>query len=107
MSLEEIFERAEVVSRHAPLNDHTAGLIEVMRVRPDLTALLDVTDPESLPADSPLWSLANVIVSPHIAGSTGRECALLARAMIEELDRHLAGQPLRWATNAEVVALTT
>ncbi|MBC8012289.1 MAG: hydroxyacid dehydrogenase [Burkholderiales bacterium] len=136
VSLEEVFERGEVVSCHAPLNDQTAGLvtgtllsrlkrnatflntargrvvdtaglIDVMRARPDLTALLDVTDPEPLPADSPLWSLANVIVSPHIAGSTGRECALLARAMIEELDRHLADQPLRWATSADVVALTT
>lgn len=84
------------------------GALEtVFAHRPDLTALLDVTHPEQLAPDSPLWQLPNVIISPHIAGSTGRECGLLAEAMISELDRFLANEPLTRATNAEAVAMTT
>ena len=45
---------------------------------------------------SPLYTLPNVFLTPHIAGSTDNECRRMGRYMIEELDRYLAGQPLKW-----------
>jgi phosphoglycerate dehydrogenase-like enzyme len=68
-----------------------------------LTAVLDVTDPEPPQADDPLFTLPNVIVTPHIAGSHGRECQRMASYMVEELRRYLAGQPLRWRVTREMI----
>lgn len=125
VSLEEAFSRGLVVSNHLADKPETASLIgldllrrmrpgatfintgrgrtvdhgalyAVLSERPDLTALLDVTDPEPLPSGSPLLSLPNVRVSPHIAGSLGNEVLRMADYMIEELDRYLAGEPLRY-----------
>ena len=61
--------------------------------------MLDVTEPEPPLAGSPLWKLANVELTPHIAGAAGGELRRLARYMVEELERFVAGQPLRWAVN--------
>jgi hypothetical protein len=47
-----------------------------------------------LPADSPLWKLDNVILSPHIAGITPRYDDHMAGLFAENLRRHLAGEPL-------------
>jgi phosphoglycerate dehydrogenase-like enzyme len=54
---------------------------------------LDVTDPEPLPADHPLWQLPNVIITPHVAGFGGsrRWHAMLVR---ENIRRYLAGEAL-------------
>ena len=59
-------------------------LIAVLSERPDLTALLDVTWPEPPAAGSPLYSLPNVLLSSHIAGSKGDEVHRMADWMIEE-----------------------
>ena len=72
------------------------GMIVALQARPDLQALLDVTSPEPPVADSPLYTLENVILTPHIAGSLGPECQRLGHAMADELERYLDGQPLRW-----------
>lgn len=45
-------------------------LAAVLRERPDLTALVDVTRPGPPPADSALWTLPNLVISPHIGGTT-------------------------------------
>jgi phosphoglycerate dehydrogenase-like enzyme len=74
----------------------TAGMLTAFRQRPDLTALLDVTDPEPLPPDDPLWALPNIVVSTHIAGAIGEEVLRLADLAIEEFDRFRSGQPLRY-----------
>ncbi len=124
-TMEEIFSSCNVVSLHAPLLDETRGMIrgshlemmqphttfintargglvnepemvEVLKRRKDLQAVLDVTDPEPIPEDSDIWNLPNVFVTPHIAGSMGEECFRMGRIMIEELRRYLAGRPLRW-----------
>ncbi|HXH36372.1 MAG TPA: 2-hydroxyacid dehydrogenase [Plantibacter sp.] len=52
---------------------------------------LDVTDPEPLPADHPLWSLPNVLVSPHIGGATTAMLPRMARLLRRQIDHLLAG----------------
>ena len=128
-SLDEIFSQSDVVSCHTPLLKETegllgkshfarmkpyatflntargavvdeAGLIEVLRERPDLFALLDVTWPEPPVAGSPLYELPNVILTPHIAGSKNNECWRMAQYMAEEAARLVAGKPLRYAVTA-------
>lgn len=125
-SLDEVFRAADVVSLHTPLLDDTRGLIgaaqlrlmkpgavfintargalvredelvHVLRERPDLFALLDVSSPEPPPPESPLYTLPNAVLTPHIAGAQGQECRRLGRSMVDELRRFLRGQPLQHA----------
>ncbi len=123
-SLDELFSISDVVSCHTPWLPETVGmltgrhfslmkpnasfintargavvreleLITVLSQRPDLVAILDVTWPEPPANDSLLYTLPNVILTPHIAGSMGAECRRMSRIMIEELNRYLSGQPLK------------
>lgn len=125
VGLNEAFSSADVVSLHVPTTPDTAGMItgahfasmrpgstfintargtivrqdemlQCLARRPDITAILDVTEPEPPAADSPLFDLPNIVLTPHIAGALGRDCARLGRAMLEEYDRLAAGQPLLW-----------
>ena len=125
VSLEEIFTSCRVVSNHLANNDQTKGmlhgglfskmlpyatflntgrgaqvveqeLIECLQARPDLTAILDVTSPEPPVAGSPLYTLPNCILTPHIAGSTGNEVRRMGQYMKEEFARFAAGQPCRY-----------
>ena len=81
-----------------------AGMIEVLKRRTDLTALLDVQHPEPPLPGSPLFDLPNIHLSAHIAGSMGDEVRRMADMMIEEAGRWLAGQPLRYRVDpAELV----
>ncbi|HET6832728.1 MAG TPA: hydroxyacid dehydrogenase [Acidimicrobiales bacterium] len=73
------------------LVDHEALTAELRTGR--LSAVLDVTDPEPLPAGHPLLALANCVVTPHLAGSQGTELGRLADLVIEEIRRFAAGQP--------------
>lgn len=54
---------------------------------------LDVTSPEPLPADHPLWSAPNTLISPHIAGGSDRMGAKLARQIAENLRGLILGKP--------------
>ncbi|MGN9757921.1 hydroxyacid dehydrogenase [Streptomyces sp. SD31] len=74
------------------LVDHDALLAELRTGR--LSAILDVTDPEPLPADSPLYDLPNAFITPHLAGSQGNEVARLGIAVAEEAERWRAGGEL-------------
>jgi phosphoglycerate dehydrogenase-like enzyme len=71
-----------------------AALVRALREGWIAGAGLDVFEKEPLPAESPLWNLENVLMSPHVAGDTPcydeRAVALFA----ENLARYLAGQPL-------------
>jgi len=58
-----------------------------------LNAVLDVTDPEPLPASSVLYDLPNVVITPHLAGSTGSETLRMADAALDELERFVSGRP--------------
>jgi phosphoglycerate dehydrogenase-like enzyme len=73
------------------LVDHDALLAELVAGR--LSAVLDVTEPEPLPADSPLRALPNVVLTPHVAGAMGTEMARLADLAIEEVARFGRGEP--------------
>lgn len=132
VSLEEAFARGWVVSNHladkpetsgllnGPLFDQLrvgatfintgrgrtvdeAALIETLSRRPDLTALLDVTHPEPAPPGSPLFTLPNVRVSSHIAGSIGNEVLRLADFCIEEFERYVQGGPLLHAVTLDTL----
>ncbi|WP_435281808.1 hydroxyacid dehydrogenase [Streptomyces koelreuteriae] len=71
------------------LVDHDALVTELRAER--LTAILDVTDPEPLPTDSPLYDLPGAFITPHLAGSQGNELARLGLTITEETERLVAG----------------
>ncbi len=56
---------------------------------------LDVFATEPLPAESPLWQLPNVIISPHVAGNTDQYSRRFTDLFLENLARYRAGEPLR------------
>jgi phosphoglycerate dehydrogenase-like enzyme len=58
-------------------------------------AWLDVTDPEPLPNDHPLWNAANCHITPHTAGGHRNEAETLVRHFLDNLRRFLADLPLR------------
>jgi D-3-phosphoglycerate dehydrogenase len=55
---------------------------------------LDVTDPEPLPQNSKLWSLPNVIITPHVGGQSATRIDDMTNFFCENLRRYLAGEPL-------------
>jgi phosphoglycerate dehydrogenase-like enzyme len=133
VGLEELFASADVVSLHTPLLAATRGLvaggllrsmkpgatlvnsargaivregelIEVLRARPDLQAVLDVTEVEPVPPGSPLHDLRNVVLTPHLAGALGPERARLGDLVVGELTRYVSEQPLRHEVTREMAA---
>lgn len=65
-----------------------------------VAAVLDVTEPEPLPAGHPLFALPNVLVTPHVAGARGRELRLLGDFAVTEVERLVAGLPPRGVVHA-------
>ena len=81
--------RGSVLDQDALVRAMTAGKL--------WGAALDVTDPEPLPENSPLWDVPNLLLTPHVAGGlrleiTRRKCVEMAQ---ENLRRYLAGEPLK------------
>ncbi len=70
----------------------TADLVAALEAGQLGGAILDVTDPEPLPADSPLWKLPNVVITPHVASATGDVLSRAADFTKDFLDKLLAGQ---------------
>ena len=81
------------------------GFLEAMQERPDLTALLDVTFPEPPEENSLMYSLPNIHLTPHIAGSLNDEFHRMAEYMIEEFKRFEAGESLQYEVTKEMLAL--
>ena len=81
-----------------------SDLVTVLKQRPDLTALLDVTDPEPSLAESDFYRLPNVFLSSHIAGSIGGEVNRMADTVIEEYLAWQSGKLLRYAVTLEMLA---
>ncbi len=59
-----------------------------------LRAALDVTDPEPLPADHPLWQTPGVLVSPHVGGASSAFLPRARRLVRAQLEAYAAGSPL-------------
>lgn len=119
VGLGELFARSDLVSVHTPLLPATRGLVSrelLMSMRPDavllntsrgavvdqealvdvlrlghIRAVLDVTDPDTLPAGHPLWECANALITPHLAGSQGNEWQRLVDLAVGEAERWAAG----------------
>jgi phosphoglycerate dehydrogenase-like enzyme len=83
------------------LVDTDALTAEVLSGR--LSAVIDVTTPEPLPAHSPLYDLPNVFLTPHVAGSHGNELSRMGLFMVEEAERYAAGEPLRHRVDSETL----
>lgn len=79
----------------------TEALVAALREQRIAGAGLDVVDPEPLPEDHLLWSMENVIVSPHRAGSTPHHGRRLGEIFLRNLPRHLNDQPLENAVDRE------
>ena len=73
-----------------PIVDTDAMLAEVGR----LSFALDVTDPEPLPADHPLWRAPGVLISPHVGGNTTAFLPRIGRLVREQISRWESGSPL-------------
>jgi len=72
----------------------TADLIAALGSGHLAGAGLDVVDPEPLPADSPLWHLPNVIITPHISAATPVSVEQRNLVLVENLRRYSAGEPM-------------
>ena len=71
-----------------------------------LSAILDVTDPEPLPASSVLYSLPNVMLTPHIAGSLGTETHRMTNSALDEVQRYVDGLPPTKAVTSEELGVS-
>ncbi len=123
VELDELMRRADVVTLHAPALPETRHMIDARRlallrdgatlintargwlvdhaaleaelVRGRIDAILDTTEPETLPSSSPLYDLPNVFLTPHIAGSMGTETERMGELAVAEIERLTRGEPLR------------
>lgn len=121
-AIDELLPHADIVIVLLPATPGTVGLIEqqrLARLKPGallvnagrgavvdmealgdelesgkLDAALDVTDPEPLPPESPLWRLPNVLLTPHIAGDSPAADQRVYELVGDQIRRHLKGHPL-------------
>ncbi|MET9481160.1 hydroxyacid dehydrogenase [Streptomyces sp. NPDC006638] len=121
VTLDELCSRSHVVSVHAPqlpatdgmigaaqlaamadgstlINTSRGSLVDEDALLPELVAgrlhaVLDVTEPELPPVDSPLYDLPNVLLTPHVAGSLGGEIHRMADQALDEVERWTKGLP--------------
>lgn len=131
-SLETLFSECQVVSNHLADNEQTRGmldkthfekmqpfsvfintgrgaqvvekdLIDVLKMRPDITALLDVTYPEPPENDSELYTLENCVLTPHIAGSTGNEVMRMGEYIKAEYQNFIQNEPCEYEVTSKML----
>jgi len=131
VTLDALLERADVVSLHAPslpatrhmldagrlarmrdgatlINTARGGLVDQVALEAELVsgridAVIDVTEPEVLPATSSLYGLPNVLLTPHIAGALGLERQRLGALVADEVERYVRGEPLRHRVEVQML----
>ena len=132
VGLDTLFERAFVVSNHLANNEQTRrmlcyslfskmrensvfintgrgaqvveeDLVKILRERPDMTALLDVTYPEPPVAEHPFYTLENCLLTPHIAGSAGDEVARMGKYMLAEYKAHANGDTCKYEVSEKML----
>ncbi len=81
-----------VNAARGPVLDTTALLELLLAGR--IRAALDVTDPEPLPADHPLWDAPGALITPHFAGDTPAADRRVFALVGEQVRRHVRGEPL-------------
>jgi phosphoglycerate dehydrogenase-like enzyme len=79
-------------------------LVRAFAEKPGRTALLDVTWPEPVEKGHPFFTMKNIILTPHIAGSSGKEVARMGDYMAGEFERFLDGRPLKYEVTASMLA---
>jgi phosphoglycerate dehydrogenase-like enzyme len=79
---------------------HTDALLAALQAG-RITAAVDVTDPEPLPEGHPLWSAPNLLITPHVAGSTPRFMVRAMQFAGEQIGRYMRGQPLENVVTGE------
>jgi phosphoglycerate dehydrogenase-like enzyme len=89
-----------VNAARGPIVD-TDALVEALNAG-RIRAALDVTDPEPLPDGHPLWKCPNLLLTPHVAGSTPQFAPRAVQTAAEELRRYIAGEPLHNAVQLAV-----
>lgn len=131
VALDDLIARSDIVSLHAPSlpsTRHMIGARELRLMREGATlintargalvdeaaligeletgrisAIIDVTDPEIPPPDSPLYRLPNLFLTPHIAGAIGTERSRLGNLVVDEIERFVSGRPLRHQVMPELL----
>jgi len=127
--LDELVRRSHVVSIHAPQLPETRHMFDARRlallqdgatlintargslvdtealteclVSGRVHAVLDVTEPDVPPASSPLYTLPNVLLTPHIAGSLGNELGRMAHWAVDEVQRYAQGLPFLYGVGPD------
>lgn len=132
VSLEKIFSQCNVVSNHLANNEQTKGilngklfekmpkystfintgrgaqvvesdLIDILKKRSDLTAILDVTYPEPPENNSEMYKLSNCLLTPHIAGSSGNEVKRMSVYMLDEFKRLINNEPTKYEVTTQML----
>ncbi len=120
--LDDLLGQADIVVLTAPLTSETKGLMDAKRIEKmkrgallvnaargplvdtgallqalqgeRIRAALDVTDPEPLPADHPLWKAPNLLLTPHVGGDSEKFMARAFQLIREQVQRFVRGEPL-------------
>ena len=131
-TLEELFAQSDVISNHLANNPQTVGMLDAhlfdrmkpnttfintgrgaqvveadmiaaLRADPSRAAVLDVTWPEPPHEDSPLYTLDNVYLTPHIAGSLGNEVRRMGEYMLSEYRHVAAGEKTKYGVTLKML----
>lgn len=133
--IDELFIESDVVTVHAPSNEHTRHLVNAERLamlrdgaifintsrgplvdqdalvkelhRRRIWAFIDVTDPEPPPSDSSLFTCPNLTLSPHVAGSINGSGRYQLRWVLDEMTRFFSGKPVQNRQTREMVEMSS